>query len=86
MRHPAFALVVTMLALAGAAAAQNAAPRETASATINGHQVAVEYGRPSLRGRSFDELIAQLSEDRMWRAGSEQVTTFQTETDLMVGG
>ena len=36
------------------------APRETVTATVGGQKVAVEYGRPSLRGRPITELIAQL--------------------------
>lgn len=74
-----------ILATWGVAAAQ-AAPRETVKVTIGGKTVAVEYGRPSLGERSFDELIAQLPEDRMWRAGSEQITTLSTETDLTISG
>jgi len=65
--------------------AQNAAPRDHPSVAIAGKQVAVEYGQPSLGGRSFDELMKQLPPDRMWRTGSEQVTTLTTETDVLVG-
>jgi hypothetical protein len=61
------------------------APRETVTATVGGKKVAVEYGRPSLRGRPLSELIAQLPEDRIWRAGVDAVTTFTTETAVMVG-
>jgi len=61
------------------------APRETVTATVGGQKVAVEYGRPSLRGRAMTELIAQLPEDRIWRAGVDSVTTFTTGADVMVG-
>lgn len=61
------------------------APRGTATATVAGKTVTVEYGRPSLRGRPLSELIAQLPEDRIWRAGVDAVSTFRTETALMVG-
>ena len=74
-----------LLATCGLAAAQ-AAPRETVEVSLGGKKVAVEYGRPSLGARSFDELLAQLPQDRMWRAGSEQITTLTTETDVMIGG
>lgn len=82
------AAVMTVAALAGAAAAlaqQQAAQRETATATFDGRKVAIEYGRPALKGRKLDALTAQLSADRIWRAGENQVTTLTTDTDLMIG-
>ncbi len=74
---------------AGAAKAEQpppSTPRGKASATIGGKSVTVDYGRPSLKGRTIDALLAQLPEDRMWRAGENQVTTFTTETALRIGG
>ena len=61
------------------------APRDTAKAMLGGHSVAVEYGQPALKGRDLGALVSQLPEDRMWRAGSEQVTTFTAEAPVMVG-
>jgi hypothetical protein len=75
------------VALAGAAAAQQEkAQRETQQVAFDGKKVAVEYGRPALRGRTLDELTAKLGADRIWRAGENQVTTLVTDTDLMIGG
>lgn len=74
-----------LLWMTSAALAQPAAPRETVSATLQGKKVSIEYGRPSLKGRSFDALMSQLPPDRMWRAGSEQVTTLSTEGDIRIG-
>ena len=73
------------------AAAQQAerpprAPRGTATATIAGKSVTIDYGRPALKGRTIDALLAQLPEDRMWRAGENQVTTFTTAGPLLIGG
>src|SRR5688500_708019 len=79
-------LAVALLCAAPAFAQEQApAPRQTATATVGGKKVAVEYGRPSLRGRPIGELIAQLPADRIWRAGVDAVSTFVTETDLTVG-
>jgi hypothetical protein len=69
-----------------ASAQQPPGPRDTAKATINGKAVAVEYGRPALKGRTMDKLLAELPPDRIWRAGINQVTTLTSETDLMIGG
>lgn len=63
-----------------------AAERGKASATINGKNVTIDYGRPALKGRPLGELLKQLPEDRIWRAGDDQVTTITTGTDLLIGG
>jgi len=63
-----------------------AVPRDTASTTIDGKKISIEYGRPDLKGRSFDALMKQLPPDRMWRAGSGMVTLLKTETPLSIGG
>ena len=61
------------------------APRETQVADLGANKVSVEYGRPSLRGRTMAELMTQLPADRIWRAGVDQATTLTTPVDLMVG-
>ena len=76
---------VTALAIATVAFTQTPSPRETAKAMVGGESVSVEYGRPSLNGRSFSELTSKLPEDRMWRAGSEQVTTLKTSGAIYIG-
>ena len=82
--------VVTLAALAAAnlsfAQAQDRAPRETVTAAVGGKKVAIEYGRPSLKGRTIEALLAQLPADRVWRAGVDQVTTLVTETEITLGG
>lgn len=61
-------------------------PRGSASTSVSGKTVAVDYGRPALKGRSLDELLKQLPADRMWRAGENQVTTISFAGDVMVAG
>ncbi len=78
---------VSLLLLAGASAlAQSAAPRETVSAQVGSAEVKIEYGRPALKGRNVSDLMQQLPADRMWRAGSEQVTTLTTTAPIELGG
>jgi len=60
--------------------------RGAATATVGGKKVAIDYGRPALKGRPLGDLIKQLSTDRVWRTGDDQVTTLKTETDLDIGG
>ena len=62
------------------------APRETINAVVNGKKVSINYGRPSLQGRTTTDLLTKLPKDRMWRIGANQVTTLTTETDLVAGG
>ena len=59
---------------------------DIARTTFNGKKVAIEYGRPLLKGRTLPELMKQLPPDRIWRAGAGAVTILSTETDLLIGG
>jgi hypothetical protein len=77
------ALWAAVLGLAVSARAED--PRGSASATIAGKKVALDYGRPALKGRDLTELMTKLPPDRIWRAGENQVTTLTTDTDLLVG-
>ncbi len=79
------ALAVAAIAVP-AFAQQERAPRETVTAMVNGKKVAIEYGRPGLKGRTVAALLAQLPPNRVWRAGVDMATTLTTDTDVMVGG
>jgi len=79
------ACLAAVLAFAAASAfAQN--PRGAAATSVGGKKLAVDYGRPALKGRSLDELLKQLPPDRMWRAGENQVTTISLDGDVTIGG
>jgi Protein of unknown function (DUF2911) len=80
-----FATLAALVAVAGLASAADH-PRGTATATVGGKKVSIDYGRPALAGRNIDELTSKLPEDRMWRAGENQVTILTTEGDIMLGG
>ena len=60
------------------------AKRGTAEGSIRGKKVTVEYGRPELKGRSLDALLSQLPDDRVWRAGTDEITTLTTEGGLVL--
>ncbi len=72
------------LGLAATALAQNA--RGAAVTTLAGKKVAVDYGRPALKGRDLAALMKQLPADRVWRAGENQVSTLSTDGPLKIGG
>jgi hypothetical protein len=81
-----FAALAALAALSLAASALAQTPRGAAATTLDGKKVAVDYGRPALKGRTIDALLKQLPPERIWRAGENEVSTFSTEGDVSVGG
>jgi hypothetical protein len=81
---------VTDVDIAAIAKAWNAAkpagppsPRDTARGTIAGAMVAVDYGRPSKRGREiFGSLITL---DSTWRVGANAATQLTMSAPLRIG-
>lgn len=57
-------------------------PRGTSSISLNGKTVSVEYGRPSLKGRTTDDLLGNMEPEGVWRLGADKSTTFKTDADL----
>ena len=80
------AVFAALVGLAATSFAQDRQPRGTAETMVHGKKVVIDFGRPALNGRSLDELMKNLPEDRIWRAGENQVTTLDTATDLKIGG
>lgn len=78
-------LSVLMAACFARIAAPQGNPRGTSTLTINGKKISVEYGRPSLKGRSTDVLLGQLPPGAVWRLGADISTTFKTQRDLAFG-
>jgi hypothetical protein len=50
--------------------------------TIDGAKLAVEYGRPYLKGRPEAQLMPP---GRPWRTGADQATTLTTDKTLTIG-
>ena len=74
-------------AVAGQALAQGG--RGKAELTVGSAKVSVDYGRPSLHGRTVDSMLAELPNGptpNFWRLGANQSTTFSTTGDLDFGG
>jgi hypothetical protein len=76
--------MVVFVALAGTALAQRN-PRGVAKLDLKGKVVSVEYGRPSLKGRTVQQMFDQLKPGDFWRLGADKSTTFSTELDLVFG-
>jgi DUF2911 family protein len=77
-------LAIALVLTAPAWAQRN--PRGTAKLEVNGKTVAVEYGRPSLHGRTVEQMLSQLGTGDVWRLGADQATTFSTSGDLKFAG
>lgn len=73
---------VTALVIAPADLRGHGNERGTAEATLQGGNVAIEYGRPTLKGRDVLSLIRPGS---YWRLGADQATTLVTDVGLTLG-
>ncbi|HVT45079.1 MAG TPA: DUF2911 domain-containing protein [Thermoanaerobaculia bacterium] len=62
---------------------QPLSPPMSAEATVGGATIRVDYGAPSMRGRTIlGELVPW---DKVWRTGANAPTTLTTDTDLTLG-
>lgn len=64
--------------------ASRPSPPATASGKINAATVTINYGSPSVKERKiWGELVPY---DKVWRAGANEATTFETDKDIKVEG
>ena len=61
-----------------------ASPVVVATGKINGATISITYSSPSVKGRKiWGELVPF---DKVWRAGANDATTFETDADLIIEG
>ncbi len=83
------AMVLSVLAFPAASRAQFggqvASPPAKASCQFaDGKSIHVDYSSPRMRGRKiFGELVPY---GEVWRAGANEATTFEIDTDVIAGG
>jgi len=59
-------------------------PPATAKAKIGDAQITINYSSPAVKGREiFGDLVPY---DKIWRAGANEATTFETSADVKVNG
>jgi hypothetical protein len=68
--------------LVAPAGAQGQAARGKAELKAGSGAVAIDYGRPSLKGR---DMLSQLQEGSYWRMGMNEATVLTTPVDLSFG-
>jgi hypothetical protein len=62
-----------------------ASPRDSLKATIAGSEIAVNYGRPSKRGREIFGGLGDMKWGMVWRMGANEATHFTTSKPLAFG-
>ena len=63
---------------------QMTSPAETATGKINGATITINYGSPSVKGREIWGKLVPF--DKVWRAGANEATTFETDKEITVEG
>jgi hypothetical protein len=79
-----FALVALFVVNVIGAQSKPTSTKETLTGKVNEAIITVNYGSPSVNGRKiWGELVPF---DKIWRAGANDATTFETDKDLTVEG
>ena len=93
MKRPAMAAAMVAAAISVTISAQKVTPLKTGSggsphvrteSTIDGANISIEYGRPSLKGRTPGKDIDPY-EGKEWRTGADEQTTLKTDKPLKFG-
>jgi hypothetical protein len=75
--------VILVAGLAVVHAGQRASPHESVSATVDGSDLTITYGRPFMRGRTvFGRLVPY---GRVWCPGADEATTLESTKPLRFG-
>lgn len=91
MRRIACAIAAVTIAVTGSVAAQKTtevhpgkggSPHVRTEWTIDGANISIEYGRPSIKGRSEAELMPA---GKPWRTGADEATVLKTDKPLKFG-
>jgi len=78
------ALTVSSMLWAQKDKSKRPSPPATASAKIAGAAIAIDYSSPSVKGRKiWGDLVPY---GKVWRAGANEATIFQTDKDIKVEG
>lgn len=78
------ALLMSSLVWAQGDKASRPSPPQTATGKVGGATITISYSSPSVKGRKiFGDLVPF---DKVWRAGANEATIFETDKDIKVEG
>ena len=77
-------LLTAVVAVTAAGQGRVLSPPMSASVTIEGKKLQVDYGAPSMRGRKI--MGALVPYGQVWCAGANDATTLTTDADLDIAG
>ena len=60
-------------------------PHVRSTFTVDGATITLEYGRPSVKGRTIYGPDGIVKPGNVWRMGADEATTLKTDRDLMFG-
>jgi hypothetical protein len=87
-RFKVMATTVLALFVSVGAMAQDAKPKASPAATatgrIGGANITINYSSPAVKGRQIWGGLEKF--DKVWRAGANEATTFETDKDIKVEG
>lgn len=79
-----FALLITTLLWSQEDKSKRPSPPATATGTVNGATITIDYSSPGVKGRKIWGGLVPY--DKVWRAGANEATLFTTSKDIMVEG
>lgn len=65
-------------------AQEKASPAKTAEGLVNGATITIHYSSPAVKGRTIWGDLVPFG--KVWRAGANEATTFETNKDIKVEG
>ena len=65
-------------------AQEKASPAKTAEGTVNGAKIKISYSSPAVKGRTIWGDLVPFG--KVWRAGANEATIFETDKDIKVQG
>jgi hypothetical protein len=75
-------ILMTSLTYAQMDKSKRASPAETATGTIDGATITINYSSPAVKGRTiWGDLVPY---DQVWRLGANEATTFETSKDIEI--
>lgn len=78
------ALLLTTLIWSQEDKSKRPSPPATATGTVNGAAITIDYSSPGVKGRKIWGGLVPY--DKVWRAGANEATLFTTSKDILVEG